>query len=340
MIRRVLIPLDGSELAEQVIPHLLRFVSPMGTELLLMTASSSSIFPLLNDTIRSLTSEQIVLSNENVSKQVHAVAQQLNQIGFRVKSQFLSGTPAESILHLAEEAYVDLIAMSTHGRTGFGLVLLGSIAEEVVRNACPPVFLVPAQAVVKPDPLPRTILLPLDGTPLAETAIPTACQFAKNTGAVIHLVRIIEPHGGAEQSKKQPLSNHLDNSQPISQQAACYLERMRLRLQLAGVVTRCQVTEGIPADTIVRIAHAENADLIVMSTHGRTGMERLVYGSVVSQVIGNTICPLLLMRGKVPVEDWGRAVNAVPALPSSCKRLIASSKMNGWLMGASKDSKF
>jgi nucleotide-binding universal stress UspA family protein len=307
MIRRALIPLDGSELAEQAIPHLLRFTAPERTEFLLMTALSSSPFPLFNNTVRRFKSERILVSNENeAGERVYVVAQQLSQAGFRVANQFLSGTPAESILHLAEEAFVDLIAMSTHGRTGLGLALLGSVADEVVRNARPPVFLVPAGAVVKSDPLPRTILLPLDGTPLAETAIPVTCQFAQNTGATVHLVRIVEPDDTDDGSKDKRIiiGPGYSGERPMIRQAISYLERIQLRLQLAGVSSRCQVEVGDPADIIARIVYAEDADLVVMSTHGRSGIKRMIHGSVVSQVISNTICPLLLMRGRVPVEVY------------------------------------
>lgn len=320
MIRRVLIPLDGSELAEQVIPHLLRFVTPERSEFLLMTALPSSLLPILGDTIRSFTSEQTAISNEDEGRvRVAAVAQQLKQVGFKVESQCLPGKPAESILRLAEEAYVDLIAMSTHGRTGFELALLGSVADEVIRHACSPVFLVPARIVAKPDPLPHIILLPLDGTPLAETAIPVARQFAQNTNATIHLIRVVESHDTEEGLTTSHASLDLDDieGQPISQQAACYLERIQLQLQLAGITSRRQVAKGDPAGVIARIAHAENVDLIVMSTHGRTGVERMVYGSVVSRVINNTVCPLLLMRGKVSVDACERIENAVAA-GSSC----------------------
>lgn len=322
MIRRILIPLDGSKLAEQVVPHLLRFAAPDRTKLLLMAAVSSSIFPLLHENIRSLTSDQIAMlkKNNEACEQVHIVMQQLNKTGFSVASQFLSGAPAECILRVAEDAYVDLIAMSTHGRTGLGLALLGSVADEVVRNARPPLFLTPAQAVVKPDPLPRIIILPLDGTPLSESAIPVACQFAQNTNAVIHLVRVIVP---TQASEDELTTRHISNNrnyageQPIIRQATSYLERMQLRLQLAGIVSRCQIAEGEPADIIIRIAHAENADLIVMSTHARTGVERMVYGSVVKQVIRQAIWPLLLMRGKVPV-NYSEREALLPATSFCC----------------------
>ena len=92
MIRRVLIPLDGSELAEQVIPHLLRFVAPQRTELLLMTALSS----LRSNIGRSFAPEQTVISHQDKSSErIRAVAQQFDQNGFKVECRFLPGTPAE-----------------------------------------------------------------------------------------------------------------------------------------------------------------------------------------------------------------------------------------------------
>lgn len=307
MIRRVLIPLDGSELAEQVICHLLRFAAPEQSELILMSALSSSILPLSEH-----FEQNPIPGSHEVCEQVNAVAKQLSQRGFKVASQFLTGRPVESILHLAEEEHVDFIAMSTHGRTGLGLMLLGSVAEGVVRNARPPVFLAPPGALVKPDPLPRTVLLPLDGTPLAETAIPVACQLAQKTGAIVHLVRVVESH--ATHKKQSNEQKNIDSDsveeQPLTRQAVSYLERMKLRLQLTGVESRSQVVIGNPADAIVQIIRAESADVVVMSTHGRSGVERMVHGSVVSKVISNAICPLILMRGKVPVDVYERGGDA------------------------------
>ena len=307
MIKRVLIPLDGSELAERAVPHLLRFITSEQTELLLMTALSSSVFPLLSDKMRSFTSEQIVLSDESeASEQMQMIAQQLIQRGFRVESQFLPGAADECILHLSEKANVDLIAMSTHGRTGIELALLGSVADKVVRNARSPVFIVPSKVMTKTAHTPRAIVLPLDGTTLAETALPVARQFAKDTGAVIHLLRVIEFQDSEDELVADETAIDLNEAkgQPVVRQAVCYLERIQLQLQLAGVVSRCHTMEGDPAEAIIRIARAEDADLIAMSTHGRSGVERIVHGSVVSQVIGNAMCPLLLMRGKVPVEAF------------------------------------
>jgi len=301
MIRRVLIPLDGSGLAEQVILHLLRFITPDQTELLLMTALPSSSRPQIEATANFITPETAVTKDHKVREQLHGITQELGQIGFNVMERLLSGAPAESILRLAEETFVDLIAMSTHGRTGLRRALLGSVADEVVCNARPPVFLAPAAITTQPDSAPRSILLPLDGTSLAEAAIPVAQQFAQNTGATLSLIHIIKPNHPGHGQQHDPESAAEQSS---TQQTTSYLERIQLQLQLANVPSHYQIASGDPAEAIIRTMHTENSDLVVMSTHGRSGVERIIHGSVASQIIGNTPCPLLLIRGTVPVEVY------------------------------------
>jgi len=312
MIRRVLIPLDGSGLAKQVIPHLLRFITPDQTELLLMTALSSSSHPQTEETADFAMPEAAVTKDHKIYKQLHDITQELNQIGFSVMERLLSGEPAESILRLAEETFVDLIAMSTHGRTGLRRALLGSVADEIVCNARPPVFLAPATITTQPDSAPRSILLPLDGTSLAEAAIPVAQQFAQNTGATLSLIHIIKPDHSGYGQQHDPASTREHSP---TQQTTSYLERIQLQLQLAGVPSHYQIASGDPAEAIIRAICTENSDLVVMSTHGRSGVERIIHGSVTSQIIGNTTCPLLLIRGTVPVEVYE---------PSNNKLSIAS----------------
>ncbi len=301
MIRRALIPLDGSELAKQVIPHLLRFITPDQTELLLMTALSSTSHSLAEDVLAHSFQEQISTAKESKAyKQLYDITQELSQTGFNVKDRLLTGIPAKSILQLAEETFVDLIAMSTHGRTGLKRALLGSVADEIVCHARPPVFLAPAAITARPHSTPRTILLPLDGTPLAEAAIPIAQQFAQNTGATIFLIRIVK------------LSHEQQDNQTSTEEESAtmhYLERIQLQLKLANVPSRYQIATDNPAEAIIRTMHTEDVDLIVMSTHGRSGVDRIIHGSVTSQIIGSTICPVLLIRGIVPVEAYEPSAN-------------------------------
>lgn len=306
MIRQVLIPLDGSKLAEQVIPHLLRFITPDQTELLLMTALSSTLPSDKSNSNLAISESTSTSQNYKIHEQLNNVTQELNQISFSVTERVVPGAPTNSILSLAEEAFVDLIAMSTHGRTGLRRVLLGSVADEVVCNARPPIFLTPAAITAPPKFTPRTILLPLDGTALAEAAIPIAQQFAQNTGATLSFIRILD----SNYSEHEQSANQTDTTkQATSQQATRYLEQIKLRLQLANVTSRYQITSGDPAVAIIRASHTEQVDLIVMSTHGRSGVGRIIHGSVTRQIIGSAICPLVLIRGILPVEVYDASHN-------------------------------
>ena len=305
ILRRILIPLDGSELAEQVVPQLQRFVAPHQTEIIFMAASSPAI-AMLGDFSQPSLEQASPTAAEPAHAQIQLLTQQFNDLGFKTTAHFLVGSPSECILRLAEEEHVDLIAMSTHGRTGIGRALLGSVSDQVVRNARPPVFLVPAAAQLKTEKSPESLLVPLDGSQFAETALPVAQSFAQMTGTTIQLLRVVEPTTAHE---RELMFGHSDSLSAVFQTrakvATNYLEQISLRLQLAGISCSHHVAFGKPAAAIAQIAASEAIDLIVMSTHGRAGIERMVYGSVASQVLHDATCPLLLMHGQetVPVQE-------------------------------------
>ncbi|MFN8446272.1 MAG: universal stress protein [Caldilineaceae bacterium] len=313
IFKRILIPLDGSELAEQVVPHLQRFFAPNQVEIILMAASSPAL-AMLGDFSQPSSDPALPATSDPVRARIQALTQQLTEQGFKATAHFLVGSPSECILRLAEEEHVDLIAMSTHGRTGIGRALLGSVSDQVVRNARPPVFLVPAAAVAKPEKSPEDLLVPLDGSQFAETALPIAQSFAQMTATAIQLLRVIEP---ATTHERELMYGNADSLSAVFQTrakiATNYLEQIRLRLQLAGIPSSHHVVFGKPAAAIAQIASSEEIDLIVMSTHGRSGVERLVYGSIASQVIHDATCPLLLMHGQETIPVQEPAGNVAPA---------------------------
>lgn len=305
MIKRVLIPLDGSELAEKVVPHLVRLVAAERTEILLISALSRAI-PAFADLAIPALDEVITLAGSEIEDSVSRVEGQLRQLGFSVSRQYLLGLPSDCILQMAEEEHIDLIAMSTHGRTGVGRALLGSVADQVVRHTQKPVLLTSSKTVSRTEPSLQTVLVPLDGTRFAESALPFAQRFAQEQGATLLLLRVIEPPNLSEPELMSGSSQSLEVIQEsLVKIATSYLERIRRRLQLAGVNATQQVEMGQPAFAITQTANSENVDLIVMSTHGRTGIERLVYGSVASQVIHDATCPILFLHGQetVPAQQ-------------------------------------
>lgn len=142
-----------------------------------------------------------------------------------------------------------------------------------------------------------TVLVPLDGSPLAEGALPRAAELAADAGAGMLLLRAAEAHPflGADV---------IDAQVKVIREAEQYLADVAERVKTLGVKdVRCAVWYGAPAAAIIDAAEFNRVDLIVMTTHGRSGLGRLVMGSVAESVVRGTFTPILLLRdGKAPVE--------------------------------------
>jgi nucleotide-binding universal stress UspA family protein len=143
----------------------------------------------------------------------------------------------------------------------------------------------------------RTILVPLDGSILAESALPEAAELARQRGARLLLVRAAEAH--------VPVAVDPTESQVrVVQEAETYLASVKARLAATGITdVETSVWYGPPAYAIVEAARLRHADLIVMTTHGRSGLGRLILGSVAESVLRGTTTPILLLRAaEAPVE--------------------------------------
>jgi nucleotide-binding universal stress UspA family protein len=209
----------------------------------------------------------------------------------------MTGPPTEAI-KLTVGYGCDLIVMSTHGRTGVARTLWGSVADEVVRSANIPVLLVSAH-----QPLPqadgcapnfRRILVPLDGSALSEQALPVAGALAQVEGAEVVLLNV-EPQLVAVGAEAVNDNRDAKADRYLNQAALCVLP---------SEVNYTTVESGGDAGaTIIREAQAQDCDLIVMSTHGRSGFTRLRLGSVADAVIASTPVPLLLLHGSVTTSN-------------------------------------
>jgi nucleotide-binding universal stress UspA family protein len=186
---------------------------------------------------------------------------------------------------------VDLIMMATHGRSGISRWAMGSVADKVLRRSSVPVWLIQA---AKPesaaaDTWPKmTMLVPLDGSKLAESVLPHVEALAKQRGAKpeVVLVRAFEP-----------LSTGPGREAPQQ-----YLSGIEQRLSAAGLTVRSEVLEGDPAKEIVDYANEKPINLVVMATHGRSGIGRWAYGSVADKVLRRASRPVFLVR--VAEASW------------------------------------
>jgi nucleotide-binding universal stress UspA family protein len=199
------------------------------------------------------------------------------------------GLEAEAILERAGAAGADLIVMSTHGRGPLGRLALGSVADEVVRRAFLPVLLVrPREPAPGPfvEPTAESVLIPLDGSALAERALGPAADLAWLLGARCDLVRVVAPgDGGPGQAAEEEA------------EARSYLGRVAGRLGQRGLQARTLVLAARqPAEAIVLEARARGSGLIALATHGRGGLRRALLGSVADKVLRAAPCPVLVYR--------------------------------------------
>ncbi len=215
------------------------------------------------------------------------------------------GDPVGEILAYVEEAHSDLIAMTTHGRSGWKRWVLGSVAQTVLRRTSVPVLLVRA-----PEALPgyratgdmtmemHHILAPTDFSEFSKKAIDYAFGLAQQFGAKLSLLHVIEmpafpvegfvpPGPGATLLEDLERQARLDLAGLLPEAKAAKVEVVRL------------VVMGKPYREIVETAAAENVDLIVMATHGRTGLSHLLIGSVAERVVRTAPCPVLTLRPTV-----------------------------------------
>ena len=285
MYSKVLVPLDGSKFSEQILPLVRRIAEAMliPVELLLVTEPDA----------RPPLSTQPPVSDylESVEKKYFAAPTRVIRIAAR-------GKPADVIIDHAEAEHSCLIAMATHGMTGLRRWLLGGVASKIVQSSQNPLLLMRPNddaAQVALD----TVFVPLDGSALAEQALPHVAGLAKAMKLEINLVRVYTlPTTGflvGEAIIAQD-SNRLRDE--IRREAETYIDGKVDEMRgegLANVIAT--IIEGDPASEIIDLGLKTPNDLIVMSTHGRSGLERWALGSVAEKVVQLSRDPVLLVRG-------------------------------------------
>lgn len=303
---RILVPLDGSDLATVSLPFV-RALATEATEVVLMRVVPDSA-PLLGiPDAMSDRVDHILSHNEDVATHyLEGVAAILtNETGqLRIRTEV--GIPHIAILRAAEEEHVDLIVMATRGRGFLGRAMVGSVADRVARTAAVPVLMihphehdVPARAQEVGNM--RRIIVPLDGSDLAHQALPIAERISRVLGIPIHLLRAIDLHGEWVLGEDEDVESLLE---PMREDIAEELHREVRRLVEAGIPSTFELTVG-DVTRVIREA-IEPGDFIVMTSHGAGGLRRWLLGSVAEKLIRSAVAPVML----VPVA--GRAAMAEP----------------------------
>lgn len=287
---RLLVPLDGSDAAQAALDYAALIPSRV-VILLSVIPDGAAEFLAWGPEQRE---EWRAAAVARVTAYLDEVAATLERQGREVETRVAWGDPAEQILAAATGA--DLIIMTTHGRGAGERILYGSVADRVVRHAPIPVLLVRGgERPVKESPVSR-LIVPLDGSPLAEQALPVAMDLADDLGVRIHLVRALETEKLRSVLRLSPsaATTYVSSVESLRSVAAAYLEEQAKRVRSRDIPVTTQVVEGSPADELCRLARP--GDIIVMTTRGRGGLQRWLLGSVTERVVREAPVPVLVVR--------------------------------------------
>jgi nucleotide-binding universal stress UspA family protein len=303
MTNRILVPLDGSSLAEQALSCAVTLAQGLSADLVLLRAIwiPPDVREALDESDVELMAAVAQLEAE-AGSYLSTLAGQLGDMGLEIQTAVRRGPAAEAILDYAPSADIDQIVMATHGYSGIKRWTHGSVAERVLQAARVPLLLVRVdeQDLTRDWRQPmacRRILVPLDGSPVAEQILPTVTTVAQALAAELTLfqVPIAYVTGWMTGEWYLPTQGVLDTAEENSHS---YLQAVAGRLAEQGLGVTTGTSIGSVADCIVEYAEANAIDLIAMCTHGRTGLARWALGSVADRVLRAGSTPILLVRAQ------------------------------------------
>lgn len=298
MFNKLLVPLDGSKTAEGALPYARYLADEKNVVIELLAVVDVANMATHMTAERALHLDTMVEDAVRASeKYLEAIAGTLSAA--KIKTVVDTGRPEEVIIEKAAAEQNTLITMATHGRSGMNRWLLGSVAEKVLRGAKDPVLLIRAREVTRTEDEPtlKSLIVPLDGSDLAERVLPTAIELAKPRDLEIVLIRTYNipttAYAGVE-GYALPIDDLLKG---MRDEACAYLEAKVADVKKLGVArVSFAAKEGLPADEIISFAKNVPGGLIAMSTHGRSGVRRWVLGSVTETVVRHSENPVLVIR--------------------------------------------
>jgi nucleotide-binding universal stress UspA family protein len=307
MFRSILVPLDGSTFGEHALPAAATLASRAGARLTLAHVHEP-VAMLYGEGAMLLHDELDAHSRQQKQAYLEEVRARMGQAAPPdLTALVLEGRVVESLHQQVEEARVDLVVMTTHGRGPLGRFWLGSVADKLLRQLRVPLLLVHPGKETPDLKMPAAlqhILIPLDGSELAERMVGPATTIGSLMRSDYTLLRVIQPvHPTLPYTEglsiAQMAGEILDSIEKLQgevrQEALSYLNGVaaQLRARSLRVQTRVAVEEH-PATAILHAAAANDVDLIAIETHGRGGLSRLFLGSVADKVLRGSSVPVLV----------------------------------------------
>ncbi len=295
MFEKIVVPLDGSDTAETALPYAEEFAHRLNSELVLYHVCGS-------EHEHFVRMHKVYL--DEISRGIEERLRARQAPAMKVTTQIDVGQPAENVCNLVQDQQIGLVIMSAVGASVPRVAhALGSVADEVCRTVPVPVLLIRPEFARRAAGAPQlvsSILVPTDGSELSDRVLPVAEELSQRLNAGITLfrmARIVNPAGldGADTLG----INYLQLTQQQEQLVRSDLLELEKRLQAKGITVASEVTTGTDAaEEIIQIGTKVGADLVVMSTHGRSGIQRWAMGSIAERVLRHGTLPLLLVNAR------------------------------------------
>jgi len=299
-IQRILCPLDFSRFSRHALEQAVAIAHETGAEIVALHAHAvepvTSVVtvgaPIPLEPARLMPAER-----QAVTRELQEFTREVDADGLVVAARIVERNPVDAILETAERWPADLIVLGTHGRTGLERLMLGSVAEKVLRKASCPVLTVPRRAVTPKHGLTfARILCPIDLSRASLRALDYAVSLAAAEGPGVQVLNVVELMSGASATRDAAVLDTPDFRAAVMRATRERLHAIvpdRLRA-LCPIVE--SVTFGKAGQEILRVAHEEESDLIVLGVENRSAADLLVFGSTTQHVLRQAACPVLTIR--------------------------------------------
>ncbi len=293
MYKKILVPLDGSEVADSVLPFVGNLARRLDASVTLFTAVAPG---------RSAASESETAVQVEATAQARREAQHLTEAGVTADVLVVSGQPVEQIISQGQRGGFDLIAIGTRGHSGIRRSLLGSVTDGVIRSSTVPVLALSPKAVeasAQSDYWLSTVTVPLDGSVVAESVLSYAEDLAQQLTLELRLLRVVSVGTMAYYAVEGGPVDTTPVEQELEEDAAQYLNSIAENVSKHELTVTCTVERGSP--TLAIIDHIRNTqnNLIAICSHGRSGLGRLLIGSVADSIVRSSGVPVLVITPQI-----------------------------------------
>ena len=279
----IVVPVDGSPASERAVPFAVALATS-GASILLVGVNEALTHQYVGDRL----AEQIAKAeDEFLRRSLAPLKERFASADVHIDTEVRTGTAVDQVLNVLNERQAQYLVLSTHGRSGLNRWRYGSVASLLIREAAVPTLVVGPEVPNRADIRFQRILVPLDGSDLAEAALPTASELAKRFDG-----RVVLARGVPWAAQVYPSYDPVVLNKALEESAAVYLKEIAAS---NPATAETKVLRGYPVDALIDFVEGAGIDLVVMTSHGRAPLGRAVLGSVADRML-HSAAPVLLVR--------------------------------------------